>query len=287
MSSPSGSSRDAVRLGTFNVLGLTGFRGADAARDLGPPGGEASVAWWTDRFSDLDCDLLGIQEGVDQAWAIRIARTGGWHLATFPSPLRWSGHVLARQPIIESRVFSHAASGTTDHDPFSRCLGAALVDAAGDGDPWWFVVLHACPSRPEIPEEEARRRRAVEADRLDPVLDALEATSSPLVVVGDFNSDVDEAIHERLRRRGYVNAMERAGGIEPTFGKHGERPEHLYALDHIYLGPTLGDRLVGARVVRDDGFWYPGPESAGRWVASDHLPVVAELAPSAPSGPGG
>jgi len=283
---PTETAGDVVRVGTFNVLGLTGFRAADAAADLGPPGGERSVTWWVERFAALDCDLLGLQEGVDHAWAVRIARLGGWHLATIPSPLRWSGHVLARQPILETRVFSHATPGTTDHDPFSRCCGAVLVDAARDGAPWWFLVLHACPSRPEIPEEEARRRRAVEADRLEPVLDSLELTATPIIVVGDFNSDADETIHERLRTRGYVNAMERVGGIQPTFGKHGARPEHIYALDHIYLGPPLGTRLVGARLVTDDDFWHPGPEAAGRWVASDHLPVVADLARRESSRPG-
>ena len=268
-----------IRVGTFNVLGLTGFRAADAAESLGPFGSESWVDAWAELLARLDCDLLGLQEGVDHAGAVRIARRAGWFLATIPSPLRWSGHVLSRAPILETRVFSHAAPATTDHDPFSRCLGAALVDIDGGGHPWWFVDLHTCPSRPEILEDEARRRRAAEAEALEPMVDALEATGHPLIVGGDFNSDVEEPIHERLRARGYVNAMDAVGGgRRPTFGKHGARPEHVYVLDHLYVGPPLDGRLRAARVVDDAGFWYSGPEQAGRWVASDHLPVVAELA---------
>ncbi|HEU0237051.1 MAG TPA: endonuclease/exonuclease/phosphatase family protein [Candidatus Limnocylindrales bacterium] len=271
--------RETIRVGTFNVLGLTGFRAADAAKTIGPHGSESWVDAWAEILARLNCDLLGLQEGVDHADAVRIARRAGWFLATIPSPLRWSGHVLSRSPILETRVFSHAAPVTTDHDPFSRCLGATLVDVDGGGRPWWFVDLHTCPSRPEIPEEEARRRRALEAEALEPVVDVLEASGHPLVVGGDFNSDVEEPIHERLRTRGYVNAMDAAGGgRRPTFGKHGTRPDHIYVLDHLYVGPPLAERLRVARVVDDAGFWYPGPEQAGRWVASDHLPVVAELA---------
>lgn len=268
-----------IRLGTFNVLGLTGFRAADAAESLGPPGSESWVDAWAELLARLDCDVIGLQEGIDHAGAVRIARRAGWFLATVPSPLRWSGHILSRTPILETRVFSHATPMTTDDDPFSRCLGAALVDVGRDERPWWFVDLHLCPSRPDIPEDEARRRRAVEAEAIEPVVDALEATGHPLVLGGDFNSDVDEPIHDRLLARGYVNAMDAVGGgRRPTFGKHGTRPEHVYVLDHLYVGPPLVGRLRAARVVDDAGFWYPGPEQAGQWVASDHLPVVAELA---------
>jgi endonuclease/exonuclease/phosphatase family metal-dependent hydrolase len=265
-----------TRIGTWNVLGLQGFAIADAAAELGPPAGEPSTSRWVEAFTELDCDLLALQEGVPHDWIREVARRGGWHVATIPSPQSWPGHVLSRHPIRESRVFSHAGPNSSREDPFSRCLGAGLMDVAGIGE-CWLVVLHAFPNRPETPEPESRRRREIEARLLEGPLDGLIGEGSPLIVCGDFNSDVEEPLHQVLRDRGFVNAMGWTGRIEPTFGKHGERPEHIYALDHIYLAPALAPRLTGARVVRDKGFWYPGPMQPGRWVLSDHLPVVAEL----------
>jgi endonuclease/exonuclease/phosphatase family metal-dependent hydrolase len=265
-----------IRVGTWNVLGLTGFRAQDAAAQLGPPGSEASTARWVEAFSGLGCDLLALQEGVAHEWIREIARRGGWHVATIPSPQSWPGHVLSRHPIRASRVFSHAGPGSSREDPFSRCLGAALVELPGIGE-CWMVVLHAFPDRPETPPSESLQRRQLEARLLGPPLDELIGTARPMIVCGDFNSDAEEQLHDVLRDRGFQNAMGLAGGLEPTFGKHGDRPEHIYVLDHLYLDPTLAPLFASARVVRDEGFWYPGPEQPGRWVLSDHLPVVAEL----------
>jgi hypothetical protein len=266
-----------IRVGTWNVLGMQGFREADAVVDLGPPGEEASLARWADAFGTLACDALGLQEGVPHEWIRDVARRGGWNVATVPSPQSWPGHVLSSHPIRETRVFSHAGPSTSREDPFSRCFGASLLDLPVVGATW-LVVLHTFPSRPETPEPEARRRREGEADLLEAPLDALVGSGAHVVVVGDFNSDVDERLHGVLRERGFANAMATAGGgVQPTFGKHGERPDHVYALDHVYVDGSLAPALRGARVVRDEGFWYPGAEQAGRWVLSDHLPVVADL----------
>jgi exonuclease III len=184
--------------------------------------------------------------------------------------------VLSRHPILASRVYSHAAPTSTREDPFSRCLGAVLVDVPGIGR-CWMMVLHSFPNRPETPGAESVHRREIEAGLLEQPLAELIGDGVPLIVCGDFNSDTDEPLHQVLRDRGFLNAMGWTGTIEPTFGKHGDRPEHIYALDHIYLDPSLAARIASARVVRDEGFWYPGPEQPGRWVLSDHLPVLAEL----------
>jgi endonuclease/exonuclease/phosphatase family metal-dependent hydrolase len=245
------------------------------AAELGPPGGERSLARWVEAFSALDCDALALQEGVPHEWMREVGRLGGWHVATIPSPQIWPGHVLSRQPILESRVYSHAGPGVTREHPFSRCLGAARLQlAVGET---WLVVLHAFPNRPETPEPESLRLREVEAGVLGGLIAELGTGGAGLIVCGDFNSEPDEPLHQRLLERGFVNAMAARGGVEPTFGKQGERPEHVRALDHIYLSPAFAPQLADARVVRDEGFWYPGPERPGHWVLSDHLPVVAEL----------
>jgi endonuclease/exonuclease/phosphatase family metal-dependent hydrolase len=265
-----------IRAGTWNVLGLQGFRPADAAAELGPPGEPRSLKRWTEAFAALDCDVLLLQEGVPHDWMREIASLGGWHVATIPSPQVWPGHVLSRFPILESRVFSHVAPGSSREDPFSRCFGAARLAVPGLGE-CWSIVLHAFPSRPETPLEVARGLRTVEATLLKGRVESAAHSGAHVVVAGDFNSEVDESLHEVLRERGFVNAMAATGGVQPTFGKQGDRSEHYRTVDHIYLSPSLAGRLRGARVVRDEGFWYPGPEQPGRWVLSDHLPVVAEL----------
>ena len=67
--------------------------------------------------------------------------------------------------------------------------------------------------------------------------------------------------------------MERVGGgAAPTMDTVGVRP---LAIDHIYVSPSLAERLGAARVVRDAGFRSDAPGQG--WVHSDHLPVVAEL----------
>jgi exonuclease III len=69
--------------------------------------------------------------------------------------------------------------------------------------------------------------------------------------------------------------MEAAGGgLQPTIASFGKGPA---TIDHIYVSESLADGLRSAEVVRDAGFYSDGPEMPGRWVHSDHLPVVAEI----------
>jgi hypothetical protein len=70
--------------------------------------------------------------------------------------------------------------------------------------------------------------------------------------------------------------MEAAGGgIEPTFASIGRA---AYAIDHIYVSPSLRHVLTYAELVRAEGFWSEGPQRDGLWVHSDYLPLTAELA---------
>ena len=96
-----------------------------------------------------------------------------------------------------------------------------------------------------------------------------------MVVLGDCNAQLPEAIHERLAARGFVNAMARSGGgVGPTMDTAGVTPK---AIDHIYVDPRLAGRLSGASVVREPGFRLDPPAPVGAWVHSDHLPVLAEF----------
>ena len=249
-----------VRIGTYNVLGLTGFP-PQAARALLADAARAEEHFGA-VFAALNSDVLGLQEGPPLERVRRIAERQRLYVVCFPSPGAWPGYVLSRHPILESRVWSHPGPGGRD-GPFSRTAGAARLQV-GTGD-LWVVDVHLHPSD--------RALRAQEAKLLAAHLDGLGA--GPTVVLGDLNSEVGEPVHRMLSGRGLINAMERAGGgIVPTMDTAGVR---LLAIDHIYVSPVLAGHLRSARVVRDPGFRQDAPAPEGSWVHSDHLPVLAEL----------
>ncbi|MDE0965903.1 MAG: endonuclease/exonuclease/phosphatase family protein, partial [Candidatus Latescibacteria bacterium] len=175
------------------------------------------------------------------------------------------GHVLSRYPILQSRTFSHF-DPTVELVPFSRTAGAALLDV--DGEQVWVVVIHLHPG------DVAMRER--EADLLKEHVEELMPVAEQVVVVGDFNCDVEERVHEHLKGLDFVNAMaEVGGGVQLTMDTVGINE---WRIDHIYASAALAARLQHAMVVRGAGFRDDGPQVEGLWVHSDHLPVVAEFA---------
>ena len=253
-----------MRVGTYNVLGLQGYPPEESAKQIGRAGSGDNAEHYTRVFTELSCDVLGLEEGVFAGHMHKIARPMERYLATFPSPTAYPGHVLSRYPILESRVFSHI-DPTEEVPPFSRTAGAALL--AIDDATLWFVVLHLHPGIVEIRDREADILR----DRLS---DLLQITGNA-IVVGDLNCEVDERIHHHLKEMGFANAMEEVGGgihrTMDTVGING------HSIDHIYASPSLAPHLKSAEVVRRPGFRHDGPQVDGLWVHSDHLPVVVEL----------
>jgi endonuclease/exonuclease/phosphatase family metal-dependent hydrolase len=252
-----------MRIGTYNVLGLTGYPPEEAGKALGDPLGETAAAHFAGVFGGLGCDILALQEGVPRIHP--VARIMGVNAATFPSPINWPGHLLTRFPILESRTFSHFAPDASSL-PLSRTAGAALLEI-GPGRRLWMVVIHLYPGL----AEDRRARRAPEAVLVDERVAALLSDVPNVIVLGDFNCEVSEDLHHRLKNRGFANAMERVGGgLRPTIGAH--------AIDHIYVSPALADRLTFAEVIRRPGFCLDDPKVPGQWAHSDHVPVVADLA---------
>ena len=254
-----------MRIGTYNVLGLTGYPAEEGRRALGAVGEEAHRNHFSGVFAELNCDILGLQEGVAVRPMQAIAKALDCHLATFPSPIAWPGHLLSRFPIIESRVFSHAEP-SDEVPPLSRSAGAALLQV-GAADQLWVVGLHLHPSIVQLRQREA----ALLGQRLDELMEVCPN----LVVLGDFNCDVDEQIHLDLKGLGFANAMEAVGGgLQLTMDTVGINP---WRIDHIYASPSLAVQLQRAEVVRWPGFRSDGPQVEGLWVHSDHLPVFADL----------
>ncbi|MFT5365534.1 MAG: endonuclease/exonuclease/phosphatase family metal-dependent hydrolase [Candidatus Latescibacterota bacterium] len=254
-----------MKIGTYNVLGLTGYPKEEAAAAIGPPGEEKNGEHFVRVFSELECDILGLQEGVTVRAIQYIAKTMNRYVATFPSPINWPGHVLSRYPILESRVFSHT-DPRQQTPPFSRTSGAALL-AINDTAKLWYVNLHLHPSDVDL--------RVQEADIIKDRLQALQAITESIIVVGDFNSEVDEPVHQHIKALKFANAMETVGGgIQVTMDTTGKR---THSIDHIYVSASLIPHLKSATVVRNPGFRHDGPQEKGVWVHSDHLPVVAQL----------
>ena len=256
-----------MQICTYNVFGLKGFPLQEAAEEIGDPGDGENSAHFIRVFNELACDVLALQEGVAVETMQQIAREMGLYLATFPSPLNWPGHVLARYPIVESRIFSHAIPGE-EMPVFCRTAGAALLEVDGSRM-LWVVDVHLSPG------EMGLALRPREADLLQNRLEGLLAVTDHLVVLGDFNSQVDEKVHQLLKGMGFANAMEAVGGgLQATVDTSGKKGNPI---DHIYFSPALKPHLKTATVVRRPGFRHDGPQEAGVWVHSDHLPVVAQL----------
>ena len=255
-----------MKIGTYNVLGLTGYPAAEANKAIGAAGTEANVEHFAGVFAELGCDILALQEGVAVRAIQQVAKKMGYSVATAPSPIAWSGHVLSRYPIVESRTFSHAGPDE-EVPPFSRTAGATLLQTA-PGQLLWLVNVHLHPG--DVPLRER------EADILREKMQGLLAVTENVVVVGDFNSEVTEKVHGHLRDMGFANAMQEVGGgIQATMDTVGI---NIHYIDHIYCSKTMAPKMKNARVVRDPGFRHDGPQAEGVWVHSDHLPVVAELA---------
>lgn len=249
-----------VRVLSYNVLGFQGWPERMMPKvPLTDETGAANLGFWVDLLRGLDCDIICLQE-VDTVERMKhLASALDRYLAPFPSPTRYAGCVLSTSPIVETRLFNECGPrGRTGL--FSRFGGAALLEIGEERV--WVVNLHLNPHDIEM--------RSAEGDLLARHLDTLLIVEPKAMVMGDFNCRVDEQIHGLLRDRGFVNAMERAGGgLQPT------EWQGVKAIDHIYVSAALAGRLVAAQVVTGPGFTQ---DEDHPWSYSDHLPVVAELA---------
>lgn len=254
-----------MKIGTYNVLGLKGYPPEEATNTIGKPGDESNVAHFAQVFTQLDCDILALQEGITVRTMQQLARQMYRYLATLPSPINWPGHILSRYPILESRTFSFA-DPKEKTPPFSRTSGAALLAIKADTT-LWVVDVHLHPSDADL--------RIREAAILQNCIEKIQSITSNIIVLGDFNSEVDEPVHQNLKAMNFANAMETVGGgIQATMDTVGIRTHYI---DHIYASPPLTSHLQSATVIRDPGFRHDGPQETGIYVHSDHLPVVAQL----------
>jgi endonuclease/exonuclease/phosphatase family metal-dependent hydrolase len=253
-----------VRIGTYNMLCFEGWDLATSKADLGEMNDPRRIAYFAQVIRELQCDILGLQEGTSVEYMKSIAASLNVNLAPFPSSTRFCGGVFTPYEILEARYFSNCGPAGKS-EPFSRFGGAALLNS--EQGPLWIVNIHTFPHA-----EEMRQR---EAAVLSGCLKNLVATGYEIAVMGDFNSPVTGCVHDAVRQFGLINAKEQCGGLEATFTD--KQGVDKYAIDHIYLSAGLAQRLRSAEVIKAPKFRLQGPMQPGMWLNSDHLPVIIEL----------
>lgn len=250
-----------VRICTYNMYDFHGWPRELVGSDLGTRWGEKRLQHFADVIKGLDCDVLGVQEGATHDWLKRLSHATDLDVALFYRSTVLPGAVFTKHNIVEERDFRDGEK--TGSIPYSRTGGAALVDI--DGRLLWIVNIHAHPSDQQLRNEEAK----ILGERIDELI----RVTPDVIVLGDFNSLVGTVIHNTLRERGFLNAMEiSGGGLVSTMNSTNPR-----ALDHIYVSSTLIGKVRSSHVISDEDFAVADAANPDRWVHSDHLPVIADI----------
>ena len=198
-------------------------------------------------------DVLALQE-VSRGWVIN----GSLDMLTWLSqrlelpyvygptagPL-WGNALLTRYPILKW--------GAVDLPPRDLLIlrGFLWVQLdVGDGEELWVINAHY-----HHPEEDT----AIRVRQTEVILDFWDGKDRT-VFLGDLNTRLGEEPLAMLSQAGLYDAMDLAG-VEPGFTTPPEEPQHR--IDYIWVS---GDLDIRDAVI---------PRS----LASDHLPVVATIAP--------
>lgn len=192
--------------------------------------------------------IAGLQEvDVDSEASsslLRLADAAGFTAIPGPTFVRegapYGNALLSRLPVLQVR---HHDLTVGNREP----RGAVDADLDLDGVRLRVVVTHLGLRRPE---------RRVQVRRLLAALE--EGESERVVLLGDFN--------EWLRASRTLRPLERWFGAQPPAPRSFPAGRPILALDRVLLRPPESARRV--RAFRD----------GEAWIASDHLPVVAELA---------
>ena len=229
---------------------LHGMKGADGRRD---PERIARV------IEDVAPDVAGLQEvgmprapGAPEDPSQLLAQLTHMHGAFGPTMSRdrlgfaYGNAVLARAPILAVRNYDLSVAGREPR-------GCVRVDVELGGVRVHFFSAHLGLHWRE------RRRQAAQLLSADILRDA--ALSSPLVLVGDFNSVSSRSAVPSWLRRQLVDCAIATRNEAPTFPSRFP----LLRLDHCYVGAAV--RVVSVDVVRTPAVRH----------ASDHLPLVVDL----------
>lgn len=188
--------------------------------------------------------------------------------------------ILSRTPI--ARMRTHITDAIRDSKIFSRDCPEYYV-SIGDGARQLVVLPNHFSSKGS---DKTGRRRAVQAQRVREIYDALRAAGHDLVVVaGDFNDfPASGALDPLLKHTDLTDAMatDKYHGAFPGTYQHGTAKEKL---DYLLLSPDLAARVTAVDVNRH-GYYAPkkwesfeniNAQTKGRFQASDHHCVWADI----------
>lgn len=277
-----------VRVATWNIRAAIG------------PGEPFPAAWWRhvtrERFEriaativDIDADIVGLQEVAvmtpdgalfDQPLELarltdRSVRYAAAHTFELVEPesgrsigiSTWGNALLTRDPVVDGFALRLPAGGDTDLvEPVGSALplaGVTFLDAPyGTREPrclvggdvaWNGTALRVIDTHLTFAGTEQRRTQAEALARI-----ALDA-DGPVIVIGDLNAPIEAPALAALAT-GLDDAFAAIGIVPGDQRRASSGPN---AIDHVL---SRGLQVRSIRV----------HEAAGD--ASDHLPVVAELA---------
>ena len=302
----------SIRLTTYNVENLFDseddpaiggrFDDADEAKPEGELAGAAQA------IRDVDADILALQEIESEAALLwfrdtYLADLGYEHVASVDvgDARGIECGVLSRFPLRDAQVWigeelsmvhpeDASDSRVTPGEPvvFRRSPIRVVADvpdgAGGTAELVIYNVHHKSGWRNSY-------WRIAEALRIgEKVAQEIVDGDAMVAVLGDFNARLtDQGPAEVYTQAGLLDSRELAGG--PLEGSAGMTHESGRAIDHIFVSPALGERLVegsvfvfgtNARPENDD--WRNTPKPEG--YASDHYPVSVDLRLGGGSGGG-
>ncbi len=240
----------------LNVLVYNIHAGKDAA-------GQPNLQQVADLVRSTRADVVMLQEvdrgtrrsgNVDQLQAL-IEGTG--LAGVFGRTLDYDGGtygiaMLSRRGFLYDNTFPLAvtpvqARAGGSHEP----RGALLTVAATRAGRWYAMTTHLDASREDS-------YRLQEVDGVTALVKARVSDETPLLVGGDFNSEPDSAVQQRLRAAGLRDAWRECGhgdGFTYPAGTPAKR------IDYLFLTATL--RCTEARVIETR--------------ASDHRPLLVTV----------
>lgn len=245
----------------------------------------------------LDADVLALHEVENRPAAVRdlVALLN----AGAPPPARYAaaGAALDRgDAVIRSVLLYRPArlalrSVALDRDPahdrapvvatFRRAAGGGLRVVAAH-----FKSRGGCPAFGDTDRGEGcwARRRQEQAAALAGRLQGQGGAPLPTLVLGDLNAYAGEAALEPLRAAGLQDLL---AARVPAAGRY----TYVYRGRSGYLDHALANAALARRVAKV-AIWHANAdeppflaaEGKGVWRASDHDPVIVDLAPDAENG---
>jgi vancomycin resistance protein VanJ len=226
--------------------------------------GLASPGRLVDLLRTSPADVVGLQElAPSQAEAIRDGLQEAYpHQVLFPTGFSGKG-LLSRMPLVTQDQLHFYPDRPDLHARVQAPGGALLVVVAHPPPPkvgWRGLVF------------DARAVRQIVS------LARLASANPPAVLMGDFNMTARHAVHALLRRRGLRDAFDAAGR-----GRGATLPLRVGHSSRLRIRPGPGWPTLFP-VARVDYIWHtPDLVALEAWVGadagSDHLPVLARLAP--------